>query len=53
MFEFFGKDIDEYSREDWVDLVEFLDQNNSGFIDKSEFEFLYEMIKYHSVKLPD
>ncbi|EAR94381.2 EF hand protein (macronuclear) [Tetrahymena thermophila SB210] len=53
MFNIFGKDLEDYSRNDWNDLVEFLDQNNSGFIDKEEFEFLYEMIKYHSVKIPD
>lgn len=36
--------------EQWAEISEFLDQNNSGFLSQSEYEFLYELRKYVSVK---
>ncbi|EGR33535.1 hypothetical protein IMG5_049950 [Ichthyophthirius multifiliis] len=40
-------------KEELENLVQFLDQNNSGFIEKQEFLFLYEIIKYHEIKKVD
>lgn len=53
IYSYFSSDMPDLEFEDWGDLVYFLDQNNSGFIDESEFEFLFDIVSYTSVRLPD
>ena len=49
----FKKEFPSIDDNDWEEMVEFLDQNSSGFISKDEYEFLYEVIKFVSIMPED
>lgn len=37
---------EEVTAQQWQELTSFLDQNNSGFISRAEYEFLYQLSKF-------
>jgi hypothetical protein len=41
----------EIDSQDWKQLSEFLDQNNTGFISASEYYFLYDLLSIFQIEI--